>query len=321
MMDRVYVTRKLPDDILEPLEHGFDVDVWTDPDPIPRPRLMNELGTCDGLLCMVTESIDSELIDSAPNLRVVSQMAVGVDNIDLEVCARRGIRVGHTPGVLTETVADTAFALLAAIVRRLPEGEAVVRRGVWKPWRPFEMVGGELHGSTLGIVGMGRIGQAVARRALGFDMEILYTSRSEKPDAPGSWSTLEALLQNSDHVVVCAALTTETVGLIGSPQLATMKSSAYLVNIARGPLVDTEALLAALEQGSIAGAALDVTDPEPLPPGHALLRHRNCLVVPHIGSASMRTRRAMAALAVSNLVTGLAGEEMPARYPSRSRPG
>lgn len=314
MMDRVYVTRKLPDDILEPLADEFEMNVWSDPDPVPRPRLLDEMATCDGLLCMVTESIDSDLIESAPNLRVVSQMAVGVDNIDLEACASRGIRVGHTPGVLTETVADTAFALLAAIVRRLPEGEAVVRRGVWKPWRPFEMVGGELHGTTLGIVGMGRIGRAVARRAQGFSMQVLYSSRTEKPDAPGSWCTLKALLENSDHVVVCAALTPDTVDLIGGPQLAAMKPSAYLVNVARGQLIDTDALVAALGAGSIAGAALDVTDPEPLPPGHPLLSHRNCLVVPHIGSASMRTRRAMAALAVSNLVAGLAGEEMPARY-------
>lgn len=313
-MDRAYVTRDLPADILRPLMGEVDFAVWAGDDPVPRALLIEEVANCDGLLCMVTESIDADLIGAAPRLRVVSQMAVGVDNIDLESCARRGILVGHTPGVLTETVADTALALLAAIVRRLPEGEAVVRRGVWKPWRPFDMVGGDLHRSTIGIIGMGRIGQAVARRALGFGMEVLYTSRSEKPDAPGTRAGLEDLLERSDHVVICAALTEETRGLIGEAELAAMKPSAYLVNVARGPLVNTDALVAALDGGLIAGAALDVTDPEPLPPGHPLLRCRNCLVVPHIGSASLKTRRAMAALAVQNLVAGLAGEEMPARH-------
>lgn len=314
-MDRVYVTRELPDDILQQFTSGVECEVWAGVDPVPRARLLEEVARCDGLLCMVTESIDAELLAIAPGLRVVSQMAVGVDNIDLEACARRGIVVGHTPGVLTETVADTAFALLGSIVRRLPEGEAVVRRGVWKPWRPFDLVGGELFGSTIGIIGMGRIGRALAIRAQGFSMRILYTSRTEKPDAPGIRVGLSELLEQADHVVVCAALTSETRGLIGQAELAAMKPTAYLVNVARGQLVDTEALVMALERGSIAGAALDVTDPEPLPPEHALLRYRNCLVVPHIGSASMDTRRAMADLAVKNLLAGLSGAPMPARHP------
>lgn len=313
-MYRVYVTRALPDEVVKALAGRCDVRVWDGDGPVPDDVLRREMSDVEGLLCMLTDTIDSSLLVSAPNLRVVSQMAVGVDNIDVDVCAKRGIAIGHTPGVLTETVADTAWALLGSIVRRLPEGERVVKAGGWRPWSPFEMTGGDLHSSTLGIVGMGRIGQSVSRRATGFDMSVVYSSPSSKPDVVAVRLSLPELLAEADHVVVCAALTEETRGLIGRSQLQQMKPSAYLVNVGRGPLVETAALVEALQWGWIAGAGLDVTDPEPLPPDHALLAFPNCLVVPHIASASVRTRTAMAMMSVDNLIAGLEGGAMPAEY-------
>lgn len=313
-MERVFITRHLPSDLVEPLNRRLEVGVWEGDDPIPRGELLEAVATADGILCMITERVDDGLLDAAPRLRVVSQMAVGVDNIDVAACLSRGVLVGHTPGVLSETVADTAFALLAAVVRRIPEGRDLVLEGKWGPWSPFHMVGGDLHGTTLGVVGMGRIGRAVADRAPGFGMDIVYSSPSDKPDAPGRRLPLPQLLEEADHVVLCAALTEATAGMIGAPELETMKTSAFLINVARGPLVETDALVEALQTGQIGGAALDVTDPEPLPGGHPLLEFPNCLVVPHIGSASMRTRRAMARMAVENLDLGLRGEVMPAEY-------
>lgn len=265
---------------------------------------------------MITERVDGTLLDAAPALRVVSQMAVGVDNIDLGECARRDIRVGHTPGVLTETVADTALALLGAVVRRLPEGEKAVRDGEWGPWAPFWMTGSDLWGTTIGIVGMGRIGQAVANRAIGYGMNILYHSRQPKPYVPGRSVTFEQLLRESDHVVISVELNAGTVGMFGKREFELMKPTAFLVNVSRGPTVVTSDLVEALRTGQIAGAGLDVTDPEPLPSTHELLDLPNCLVVPHIGSASVRTRRAMAKLAVDNLLVGLEGGAMPAEIRS-----
>lgn len=307
------MTRDLGD-VLSPLHEAFEVRVWDGEAPVPRAVLFDAVSDIEGLLCMLTDMIDEELIAAAPDLEVVSQMAVGVDNIDVAACDRRGIAVGHTPGVLTETVADTAFALLASIVRRLPEGEKVVRRGEWGPWSPSFLNGRDLHGTTLGIVGMGRIGNAVARRAGGFGMKIVYTSPRESSEVEAQRIPLGDLLEVADHVVVCVALNDETHHLIGRGALAAMKSSAYLVNVSRGPVVDTGALVEALRAGAIAGAALDVTDPEPLPPDHPLLELPNCLVVPHIASSSLKTRRAMALLAVDNLVAALTGAELPARY-------
>lgn len=311
-MDRIYVTRSLPADHLALLS-DFEVRVWEGEGPVPQEVLVTEAGTVRGLLSMLTDRIDADLLDSAPHIEVLSQMAVGVDNIDVAACEARGIVIGHTPDVLTETVADHAFALLAAVVRRLPEGEREVRSGNWGPWAPFHLAGGDLHGTTLGIVGMGRIGAAVARRAAGFEMNLVYTS-SRDADVDGDRVDLGELLTTADHVVLCVPLNDETRGLISADQLAVMKPTAYLVNIARGPVVDTDALVAALTDGRIAGVALDVTDPEPLPAEHPLLRFENCLVVPHIASASVKTRRAMSALAIDNLVAGLRGEPMPARY-------
>lgn len=305
----------IPGDILQPLSAVAHVEVWDGGGHVPPLTLVEKLAGCSGWLSMLSDPIDAALLDRARDLEVISQMSVGVDNIDVAACREHGVTVGHTPDVLTETTADTAFALMAAAVRRLPEGEALVRAGEWGPWDPWHFLSGDLHGSTLGIVGMGRIGRAVARRAAGFDMPVLYTSRTAK-DVPGATRVgIDELLRGSDIVVVAAPLNDETRGMIGRAQLALMRDTAFLVNIARGPLVDTEALVEALAAGTIGGAALDVTDPEPLPPDHPLLGFPNCLVVPHIGSATLPARRAMARLAVSNLVAFLEGEPMPGWLP------
>lgn len=311
-VDRVYVTKEIPADHLSRLS-GYDMSLWGGEGPVPRDVLLEEVAEARGLLCMLTDDIDEELLDRAVLLEVVSQMAVGIDNIDVDACRKRGIVVGHTPDVLTETVADSAFALLAAVVRRLPEGEREVRAGGWGPWEIFHLAGGDLHGTTLGIIGMGRIGQAVARRAVGFDMDVLYSSPSEK-DVDAERVEIDELLSRADHVVICTSLDEATRGLISTDELGLMKPTAYLVNVARGPVVDTDALVTALAEDQIAGAALDVTDPEPLPADHPLVGFENCLVVPHIASASVSTRMRMSALAVDNLLAGLHGEPLPAPY-------
>ena len=305
----------IPGDILEPLSAAADVEVWEGGGHVPGATLVEKLAGCSGWLSMLSDTIDGALLDQVPGLDVISQMSVGVDNIDVAACRERGVVVGHTPDVLTETTADTAFALMAAAIRRLPEGQAMVRSGAWEPWDPWHFLSADLHGSTLGIVGMGRIGQAIARRARGFAMPVLYTSRSSKQVPDAMRVGLDELLRRSDVVVVAAPLNAETRGMIGSSQLAAMKATAILVNIARGQLVDTAALVEALTENRIGGAALDVTDPEPLPPDHPLLGFPNCLVVPHIGSATLPARRGMARLAVANLVAFFRGEPMPAWLP------
>ena len=311
-MPRVFVSDFIPGDILEPLEALAEVEVWDRKERVPRQTLLERLADCDGWLSMLSDTIDVELLDSAPKLRVISQMSVGVDNIDVVACRGHGVAVGHTPDVLTETTADTAFALIGAAVRRLPEGEAIVKSGAWGPWDPWQFLSSDLHGATLGIVGMGRIGQAIARRARGFDMRVLYSARTTK-DAPGATRLdLAGLLERADIVVIAVPLADETRGMIGPAELSMMKETAILVNVARGPIVDTDALVEALANGVIGGAALDVTDPEPLPPDHPLLQFPNCLVVPHIGSTTVPARRAMASLAVANLVAYLRREPMPA---------
>lgn len=279
---------------------------------------MAVVSDCEGLLCMLTDRIDAELLDAAPRLRVVSQMAVGIDNVDVGACIRRGIRVGHTPDVLTETTADTAFALLAAVVRRLPEGRTAVLEGRWGEWDPEYLLGGDLHGTTLGIVGLGRIGQAIARRATGFSMRLLYHSRHRKPAAEAdlgiAFREFDRLLREADHIVVSASLDADSRGMFDADAFRSMKQGATLVNVARGGLVDHNALVNALIEGPLAAAALDVTDPEPIPAAHPLVGLPNCLIVPHIGSASVRTRVAMARLAVENLIGGLDDGEMPAEF-------
>jgi glyoxylate reductase len=301
---RVFVTRQLPGGALDRLSARHDVEVWPDRLPPPREELLRRAPELDGLLALLTDPVDAELMDAAPSLRAISNYAVGVDNVDVEAATARGIPVGNTPDVLTESTADLALALMLGIARRLAQGDAYVRRGEWSTWETQLLLGHDLHGSTVGIVGFGRIGQAVARRVEGFECEVLNTSRS-------GGVALEELLERSDFVSLHAPLTPETRGLIDAEALRRMKPTAYLVNTARGPVVDTEALVAALHAGEIAGAALDVTDPEPLPADHPLLDAPNLLVLPHLGSATHATRERMADMAVDNLLAGLRGERMP----------
>lgn len=301
---RVFVTRRLPGAALERLEAHHDVEVWGGRLPPPRAELIDRAPELEGLLSLLTDPIDRELIESAPRLRAISNYAVGVDNVDVEAASARGIPVGNTPDVLTDSTADLALALMLGIARRLSEGEAFVRAGEWATWEPGLMLGRDLHGATVGIVGYGRIGQAVGRRLEGFGCEILSTSRS-------GGVPLEELLERSDFVTLHCPLTPQTRGLVDDAALGRMKPEAYLVNTSRGPVVDTEALGHALHAGEIAGAALDVTDPEPLPGRHPLLDAPNLLVVPHIASATHATRGRMADMAVDNLLAGLAGEPMP----------
>jgi glyoxylate reductase len=278
--------------------------VWPERLPPPREELVARAPELEGLLSLLTDPVDAGLIGAAPRLRAISNYAVGVDNVDLEAAAARGIPVGNTPDVLTESTADLALALMLGIARRLAEGEAFVRAGEWATWEPDLMLGRDLHGATVGIVGYGRIGRAVGRRLEGFGCEVLTHTRS-------GGVSLGELLERSDFVTLHCPLTPETRGLIDADALRRMKPTAYLVNTARGPVVDTDALGAALRAGELAGAALDVTDPEPLPGDHPLLGAPNLLVVPHIASATHATRGRMAAIAVDNLLAGLAGKPMP----------
>jgi len=307
----VFVTRPLPGGALERLQAEHEVEVWPGRLPPPREELMARAPSLEGLLSLLTDRVDAELIEAAPRLRAISNYAVGVDNVDVDAAVARGIPVGNTPDVLTESTADLALALMLGIARRLAEGEAFVRAGEWRTWEPGLMLGHDLHGATVGIVGFGRIGQAVGRRLEGFGCELVTTSRS-------GGVPLEELLERSDFVTVHCPLTPDTRGLIGAEALRRMKPTAYLVNTARGPIVDTDALTRALHSAEIAGAALDVTDPEPLPGDHPLLQAPNLLVLPHVGSATHDTRGRMADIAVDNLLAGLAGEPMPHQVTPRA---
>jgi len=314
---RVFVARRIPDEGLGAIVAACEVDIWEDELPPPRHELLRHVAGCDGILTLLTDGVDDALLDAAgPSLRVVSNYAVGVDNIDIAACGRRGIAVGNTPGALTETTADLAWALMLAASRRVAEGDRYVRAGNWRTWGPMLLLGSDVHGSTLGIVGFGRIGQAVARRAAGFGMTVLYHSRgraaaSVEAELGATWAGLDELLARSDIVTLHVSLTTETRGLIDATALARMKPTAVLVNTARGPVVDAVALATALGRGVIAAAALDVTDPEPIAVDDPLLSLENCLVVPHIASASRATRGRMAAMAAANLLAGVRGEPLP----------
>ncbi|MFN8150877.1 MAG: D-glycerate dehydrogenase [Solirubrobacterales bacterium] len=306
-MARCFVTRKLPGEALSHLAEAHEVDLWEQDRPVDRAVLLERAAAAEGLLCTLTDRVDAELLDACPELRAIANFAVGVDNIDLAAARERGIPVGNTPGVLTETTADLAFALILACARGLPGAEADVRAGRWTTWSPEGWLGRDVHGATLGIVGAGAIGMAVARRAEGFGMEVLLNGSSPGPGRV----ELAELLERSDFVSLHCPLTEETRGLIGKEELRAMRQTAILVNTARGPIIDQPELRRALARGWIAGAGLDVTDPEPLPADDPLLLAPNLIVLPHIGSATHATREAMASLAVDNLLAGLAGEPMP----------
>lgn len=312
MRPRVFVTRPILDEGLAILADACDVDVWPGDLPPPRADLLERLRGVDGVLALLSERIDAEALDAAgPKLRVVAVHAVGVDNVDVAEATRRGVLVTNTPDVLTETTADFAFALMLAAARRIPEAVDVVRSGEWRCWGPKVLLGRDVHGAEIGIVGLGRIGRAVARRAAGFDMRVRWFDPLASGDAattPGRCDSLGGLLAASDFVTLHVPYGPATHHLVDDAAFAAMRPEAILVNTSRGPVVDTQALVRALASGRIAGAALDVTDPEPLPPDHPLLGFKNCLVVPHIASASLATRAQMSVTAATNLVAALRDE-------------
>jgi glyoxylate reductase len=298
------------------LREATKVELW-DRELPPTPEELDALlDGCDGAITLLTDQIDGSVLDRHPGLRVISNFAVGYDNIDVPAATERGVLVCNTPEVLTNATADHTWALLLAAARRIPESIAYVRDGKWKTWGPLLLLGREVSGATIGIVGLGRIGKEVAKRARGFDMRVLafdpFEDAAFARDHGVSYVPLEQLLAESDFVTLHVALTPDTQHLIGAVELDRMKPTAILVNASRGPVVDTDALIDALRNGSILGAALDVTDPEPLPADHPLVNMTNCIVVPHTASATVQTRDHMAELAARNLLAGLRGERPPA---------
>lgn len=321
---RVFVSRIIPEEGLSLVREACDMDLWDGDLPPPRDELLRRVAGVDGALTLLTDRVDDEFLDAAgPQLRVVSNYAVGFDNIDVAACARRGIPVGNTPGVLTDTTADLAWTLLMAAARRVAEGDRYVRDGRWKTWGPLLLLGPDVHGATIGIVGFGRIGQAVARRAAGFGMRILYHDVNELPASVTEplgavYTPLDELLAQSDYVSLHVNLTPDTRHLINARTLGLMRPTAVLVNTSRGPVVDQAALADALEADVIFAAALDVTDPEPIPMDDRLVGRDDCLIVPHIASASRATRGKMAQMAAANLIAGVQGEALPTEVPPPS---
>jgi glyoxylate reductase len=315
MKPRVYVTRLLPKEAMDKINSYCDAKTWDGPLPPPRQVLMENVVDIEGLVSLLTDKIDAELMDKAPKLKVISNYAVGFDNIEIPEATKRGIIVGNTPGVLTETTADLTFALLMAAARRVVEGDKEVRAGKWKTWGPMTLLGQDIHGATLGIVGLGRIGAAVARRAKGFGMKIMYydiVRQNKAEEELGiQYAGLDKVLSDSDFITIHTNLTKETHHLIGAKQFEMMKRTCILVNTSRGPIVDNMALSEALRNKKIAYAALDVTEPEPMPADHPLLKLDNVIVVPHIASASVATRTKMGLMAADNLIAGLKGEMPP----------
>ncbi|MCH7841627.1 MAG: D-glycerate dehydrogenase [Chloroflexi bacterium] len=312
---RVYVTRQIFPDALDLIEKTAELELWPDEEPPSPEQLREAMADVEGAIINVMDRIDAPLLDAAPKLRVLSQVAAGLDNIDIPEATKREILVGYTPGVLAKSTADLAFALLLAVARRVVESDKWVREGNWKiSHHPMFWLGSEVNGSTLGILGLGGIGLETAKRGLGFDMKIIYHSRTRKPELEAEYgfkyATLNRVLAQSDFLSIHVPLTPETNRFIGEKQLKKMKSTAILINLSRGPVVDTDALYKALTEGWIAGAGLDVFDPEPVPADHPLLGLDNVVVLPHIGSASNRSRRDMHLLAARNLVAGLKGERL-----------
>lgn len=313
---KVYVTRQLFDEAMEFLEHHTDVEVFEGVDnAIPRELLLSKVRDVDGLLPLLTDTIDSEVMDAGKNLKVISNYAVGYNNIDVETATKRGIYVTNTPGILTDTTADCAFALLMAAARRISEADRHVRAGKWvHAWGPRMFIGTDVNGKTLGIVGLGRIGTAIAKRAKGFEMKLIYSDVNRRRDLEDeldiSYRSYKDVLSEADFLTIHVPLTEATHHMIGEEQLSTMKKTAYLINTSRGPVVDEDALYKALRDGVIAGAGLDVFEEEPIDPTSPLLRLDNVILTPHIASASRETRTKMAVTAAINLVAVLQG-----RYP------
>ena len=313
MKHRVFISRRIPDKALEMIKPDCDIDMWTEA-TVPPPIVERIVGV-DGLLTYGHELVTGPMMDTAPTLKVISVMGVGYDHVDVAAATERGIAVGHTPGTLDETVADFTFALLLAAARNVLKGDKYTRSGAWKVYDPNILWGAEIHGATLGIVGMGRIGRAVARRAKGFDMKVLYHNRHRaeqwEQELGVQYAAFETLLSQADFVIILTPLSEKTEGLIGKKELSLMKNTAILINTARGPIVDSQALVEALQNGVIAGAGLDVFDPEPPPADDPLLALDNVVLTPHLGSATVKTRTRMGVMSAENLLAGLRGEPLP----------
>lgn len=312
---KIVFTRKIPTELVEPLKEKYDIFMWDrENEPMPHERLLQEMKDADAVFTNVADRIDKQLIEQSSSLKVISTMAVGYDNIDVEAATTHGIAVGHTPGVLTEATADLTFTLLVATSRRVVEGMDLIRRNEWQSWGPFLLTGQSLYKATIGIIGMGRIGYGVARRAKGFEMNILYHNRSRKPEAEAElgavYCSLEELLQQADYIVLLAPSTPETKNMISHEQFEMMKETAVFINTSRGTNVDEEALYQALKEGKIFAAGLDVFETEPISNDHPLLTLNNVVALPHIGSANVETRMRMATLAIENIEKGLAGERL-----------
>jgi len=316
---KVYVTRIIPEPGLSMLKECCDVEIHESKDyPPSREELIRKVRDKDALLCLLTDKIDAEVMDAAPNLKVVSTYSVGFDHVDIPEATKRGIYVTHTPGVLTDATAEFAIALMFAVTRRVVEADKIIRSGQWdKPWSPYFLTGLELRGKTVGLIGLGRIGLAVAKKLSGFDVKILYYDIERRWEVETvlpniQFADMDTVLRESDIVSLHVPLTKETYHLINEERLKKMKKTAYLVNTSRGPVVDTEALIKALGEGWIAGAALDVFEQEPLPPNHPLTKFDNVVLAPHIASATIEARQRMAELAARNLIAVLRGEMPPA---------
>lgn len=315
MRPKVFITRQLPQPALDLILPECEIEMWTDELPPPRSVLLDKVRDVDGLLSLLTDKIDAPLMDNAPRLKVISNCAVGYDNIDVPAATQRGIAVGNTPGVLTETTADFAFALLLTAARRVVEAERYTRAGKWKTWGLTVLLGQDVFGATLGLVGLGRIGTAVAKRARGFEMRVLYYDLQRRPDLEAqlgiAYADLDTVVRQADFLSIHTPLTETTRHLINADALGKMKKTAILINTARGAVVDQAALYTALREGWIAGAALDVTDPEPIALDDPLLTLDNCIITPHIASASVATRTKVAVMAAHNLLAGVRGEPLP----------
>lgn len=309
---RFFIPNRVDEEVIQFLEQYGDVDYRNKEEMISEEEFLDRLSKANALLCYSRQKINSRILEQAPHLKVVSNIAVGYDNFDLGEMTKRGVMATNTPGILTETTADLTFSILMAAARRVTEADHYVKSGQWQEWLPSLMLGKDVFGATIGIIGMGRIGEAVARRAKGFDMEILYYNRSRKTDIEeklgASYVSLEQLLQKSDYVVVLIPLTEETKKMIGAKEIALMKKDAIIVNASRGATIDETALIHALQESRIAGAALDVYEKEPVDPENPLLKMPNVVTLPHIGSATKETRGKMAMKAAHNAVAALTGE-------------
>jgi glyoxylate reductase len=319
MIQKVFCTRKIPQEGLDMLTERFDVSVWPSEHPPSKEEIVENAKNCQGLITLLSDPIDADIIGQLPNLKIIAQYAVGYDNIDVKEATRRGIIVTNTPGVLTETTADLAWSLIMSTARRIVEADRYVRRGNWNvAWGPELLLGADIHSATIGIVGMGRIGQAVAKRTQGFNMRVLYHSRSHNEEIAeveklvGAQSTnLDTLLRESDIVSLHVPFTSETQHLIGERELRMMKKGSILVNTSRGQVVDQDALYRALASGHLGGAGLDVFREEPIPKDSPLISLPNVVLVPHIGSASKNTRATMAIMCAKNIIAALNGEKLP----------